>query len=104
VEQKPKIADVVQYDEFGLCHLAIPEQRLIGAIIQRAVLDYGSKSWADRHARKSAIRFLFSDDPEKSHLRFYAELVFRDPDAFIANLRRAVKEETIKPIKVAITE
>ena len=104
MEKKPNIADLVQYDEFGLCDLVVPEQRLIGAVIQRAVLDYHSKAKCDVFARRSARVFLFSDNPQKSRLRLYAGLLFRDPETFIVRLRAGVKDGSIRPKKVATPE
>ena len=103
-DPKPRIADVITWSEFGPSDFGMPEQKLVAAIIQRAVLDYYSTTRADKRARKSAIKFLFSDDPEQSRLRLYAELVFRDPDGFIDCLRRAVRANLIKPNKVVMSD
>lgn len=104
MDEKPRIAPAVHYDEFGPCDLALPEKRLIGAIIQRAILDYHSKAKCDVFARRSARVFLFSDNPRKSLLRKYLALLFQDPDREIARLRAGVLDGSIRPKKVATPE
>jgi hypothetical protein len=102
VDRKPNIADLVHYDEFGHSSPALPEKKLIGAIILRAVLDYHSTAIADRHAKRSARLFLFSDNRRVSNLRAFMELLYSDPDVHIRRLRAGVLDGTIRPQKVVV--
>lgn len=93
----------IAYDEFGPTELPVPERNLYGAVIQRAVLDYQSRSKADQEHRRTARVFLFSDDPELSPLHYYAELLFTDPRGFVERLRKEVKKGTLRPKQVNCT-
>jgi hypothetical protein len=94
----------VQYDEFGPTSLASPEKRLIGAIILRAIFDYRSTGPDSKRARRSAEKFLFSDNPRLSRLRWWLSFLYQNPDEQIARLRRGVLDGSIAPTKVAFGE
>lgn len=89
------------YDEFGPTELPVVERNIFGAVIQRAVLDYMSTAKSERHNRRTARTFLFSDNPNRSPLRLYAEWLFTNPDAFVDRLRKELKKGTLSPKQVS---
>lgn len=76
--------------------LPMYERNVLGAVIMRAIHDYAGEAQVALEHRRSARQFLFNDDPKFSNLRLFAELLFRDPDGFIRELRRRLKEGSIQ--------
>jgi hypothetical protein len=102
--QRSGVIPPLVYDEFAPLSLSIPEHRLLVAVVLRAVFDYLSKSKFDRHHRRSARKFLFSDDPEHSDLLVMAELFTPNPDEFVRRLRYRLLEGTLKPHRAAVPD
>lgn len=103
MDDRPRIAPPVDYDELGPLSLAVPERRLWGAVVIRAVLDYTSPT-TDHHVRRSARRFLFSDNPRVTDLRLMAALFTPDPEGFVRKLRQGLEDGTINPLRVVLPD
>ena len=99
--KKPTAVDQVYYNEFGMTNLNVPEVKLYVAVIQRAILDYAGRGRGALENKRSARIFLFEDDPDKSPLRYYVELIFSNPDGFISRLRDDVLAGKLHPKQVS---
>lgn len=91
------------WSELNIGVKLLPEQHLIMAIVERAVLDYVGPGKTDLHHKRSARKFLISDSEELFSFRWISQHLPYDPDwfretvlKFVEKLKALRKQEAIE--------